>query len=367
MKFYIILLLGLLVNITGFGQKRLLTNERILDVLYKGLTSMYGYDFGPAHLALDEVKKEYPGHPVSPFFEGLITYWENYPLIPGQAEAEKFTGLMETCISEADSMLDRDENDIEGVFFDLFGRAFYVMFWSDNGKPGKVFPFLNQMYKETLKGFEFKDIFNEFYFTCGLYNYYIEVYPQIHPVYKPVAMFFRKGNRKQGIEQLKYCAEHSVFLRVEARLFLSIIYLNYEDDFRTAQEFAASLYREFPGNPYYTGNYLEILLYNRKYFFAPVLLDHLAGFHDPYAELQAHLYQGYYLEKAKNQKEEAAAEFRKALELGKKYGPFANHFNAIAWMGLGRYYKSLGDRSEASSYFRKAKEATAYEYILKDK
>lgn len=367
MKSYIIIFFSLILATPLYSQKNLLTNKRILDVIYDGLTSMYSYDFGPAHEALEEVRKEYPDHPVTPFFEGLITYWEYYPLIPGQSEADTFTFLMEDCISKAEKMLDKDENDIEGVFFDLFGRAFYVMFWSDNGKPGKVFPNLNQMYKETLKGFELKDVFNEFYFTTGLYNYYIEAYPEIHPVYKPVAMLFRKGNRDKGLKQLQYCAEHSVFLRVEARLFLSLIYLNYENDIKSAQEYASELYREFPKNPYYAGNYVEILLYNHKYFFVPIILDHLSEMNDDFARMQAHLYNGLYLEKSKIQNDDAVKEYNLALSMAEKYGAFASHYNAIAWMGLGRYYQERRDHSRAEEYFHKAKEATAYKYILNDR
>ncbi len=367
MKLYITLILGLLLTTPLYSQKALLTNDRILGVIYDGLTSMYGGKFGPAHEALEQVREEYPDHPVTPFFEGLITYWEYYPLIPGQPEADKFVALMEDCVTRAEKMLNGDEDNIEGVFFDLFGRAFYVMFWSDNGKPGKVFPFLSQMYKETLKGFDLKDDFNEFYFTCGLYNYYIEAYPQNHPIYKPVAMLFRKGNKKTGLEQLKYCAEHAVFLRVEARLYLSLIYLNYEKDYRTAQDYAASLYKEFPANPYYAGNYLEILLYNHKYFFAPILLDHLSGMDNPFATMEAHLYTGLYLEKVKHDWDGAVKEYNLALYLAKKYDAFANHYNAIAYMGLGRYYRSAGNHTEASNYFRQARDATVYDYILNDK
>ncbi|HYW96353.1 MAG TPA: hypothetical protein VE870_12245 [Bacteroidales bacterium] len=367
MKFYTIIFFSFILASSTYGQNSLLTNDRILKVIYDGLTSMYSYDFDEAHEALDEVRKAYPDHPVTPFFEGLITYWEHYPLIPGQPEADRFTALMEDCVSKAEMMLNKDEDNIEGVFFDLFGRAFYVMFWSDNGKPGKVFPYMNQMYKETIKGFELKDVFNEFYFTCGLYNYYIEVYPDIHPVYKPVAMLFRKGNRYKGLKQLQYCSGNSVFLRVEARLFLALIYLNYENDIKSAQEYAASLYREFPKNPYYTGIYLEILLYNQKYFFAPIILDHLSGMNDEFARMLTHLYNGLYLEKAKHENEKAADEYRLALSLSKKYGAFADHYNAIAWMGLGRYYKAVDKPDLADNYYRKAKEATSYKFILNDR
>ncbi len=367
MKQLIILILSLILTIPLYSQKTLLDNKKILDVIYDGLTSMYGYKFGPANEALDQVRKEYPDHPVTPFFEALITYWEYYPLIPGETQADKFVSLMEECISRSEKLLDKNEDDIEGVFFDLFGRAFYVMFWSDNGKSGKVYPYLNQMYKETLKGFEMKDNFNEFYFTCGLYNYYIEAYPQNHPIYKPLTLFFKKGDRELGLKQLNYCAQNSVFLRVEAKFFLALIYLNYENDVKTAQEYAAALYKEFPGNPYYTGTYIELLLYNHKYFFVPILLDHLADMKDDFAHMQWQLFRALYAEKSEHKQEEAFNDYIQALEHAEQYGPIANHYMAIACMGLGRYYKVNHNHSKASEYFKKARDVTSYKYILNDK
>ncbi|MGC9344098.1 MAG: hypothetical protein ACP5E3_15450, partial [Bacteroidales bacterium] len=169
--------------------------------------------------------------PAINFLKSFILYWEYYPLVPGHPKEKEFIQLMEDCIRTSEDWVTRESQEMEAIFFDLFSRAFYIMFWADNGKPGKVFPHLNTLYKHTMQGFDLKESFNEFYFTTGLYNFYIEAYPEKHPSYKPVVLFFKGGNKPEGLKQLEYCAENAVFLRVEARFFLALLYLNYKKDF----------------------------------------------------------------------------------------------------------------------------------------
>jgi Tfp pilus assembly protein PilF len=154
---------------------------------------------------------------------------------------------------------------------------------------------------------------------------------------------------------------------VEAKFFLSLLYLNYEKDLKVASEYAADLYREFPENTFYTGKYLEILLYNRKYFFAPVLLNKLKNWDTPFSQMQYHLYSGYFLEKSEKSLGEAKKAYEKALEISEQFGDFTDGYNAIAWMGLSRYYRNKGNSSLSNRYFRQARDATSYEFILEDR
>ena len=169
------------------------------------------------------------------------------------------------------------------------------------------------------------------------------------------------------MDQLKYCANHAIFLRVEAKFFVSLLYLNYENDLKSASNFASQLYREFSNNPFYTGKYLEILLYDQKYFFAPVLLGKLRKMNDPFADMQYHLFQGMYLEKSENRLASAKKEYQKALDLSVQYGDFTEHYNAIAYMGLGRINKKEGNNSQAEKYFRLARNVSVYDYVIEDK
>jgi len=351
----------------GKGQISLLEHPDLLEKIEAELNYTYSTDFTKARMILSELSKVIPDHPVLSFMEALNIYWENYPLIPDNPDSKIFLELLEKTVSQGKIMRDKDPESLEGLFFELFARALYAEFWADNGKPAKVIPYLNTMYHQTLKGMDLQDKFKEFYFTSGLYNYYLEAYPEKHPAYKPIKLLFRDGNLKLGLEQLNHCAENAVYVKNEARYFLSLIYMNYEANPSKASEYAAGLYRDFPRNPLYVGKYVEILIYNNKLPIADIIVGNLARLPGDYAKYQYHLYKGIIEEKYRKNYESAFAEYNLALQLSKEYGDVANATNALAWMGLGRYYKHLNNMSAANKYFHLAEDASPYEYVLNDR
>ncbi len=360
------LLLLVLLTPALHSQKNILENENLTGEIREGILAIYNYRFEQSGQMIRDLENYSPDHPAVPFLKALELYWKYFPITDDHPKAPGFIELMEQSIVSAEKMADLYEDNLEAIFFDMFSRAFLAMFWADNGSPGKVFPHLNRMYRHAMEGFELKDEFVEFYFSTGLYNYYIEAYPEKHPAYKPVAALFQDGDREAGLQQLEYCAKNAVFLKVEARFFLALLYLNYEQNLDKASELLAGLYRQFPQNPFYAGKYLEVLLFNKKYFFAPVILKRLKEWDDPYANFQYHLFNAYYLEKSEKKYEDAYREYEKALKLSEKYDDFTRSANGIAYMGLGRYYARKGNNSRANSYFRKAKNATSYEYVISD-
>ena len=349
------------------SQNKLLIREDLLAAANQVLSLTYNNEFNKAKELLVKIKKEIPDHPATPFLGALIIYWEFYPLTPENTNSESFIRLMEETSSKAHSMVEKDEDDLEGIFFSLFSRAFYIMYWSDNGRPSKAFPFLNYLYKQTMKGIERKEEFVEFYFSSGLYKYYIEAYPEKYPIYKRIKFLFRQGNKKEGLEELAFCAENAVYLRVEARFFLSMIYLGYENNTLKAYEYAELLYNEFPNNPSYIENYAKTLLYKKDYAKAEIIINRLFEKNNTYCKLQAHILNGYLLEKYKKNLTEAYNEYQKGEDLTGSYGQFATNYKALAWMGIGRYHKHKGNLSLAAKYFKMAKNISPYGYIVDDK
>ena len=51
-------------------------------MIKKGIDYVYNFQFSNAEKINSELEKLYPGHPIGYLYRGLITYWENYPLIP---------------------------------------------------------------------------------------------------------------------------------------------------------------------------------------------------------------------------------------------------------------------------------------------
>ncbi len=355
------------ISITGSSQVRLLERTDLLEKIKSELHYTYSTDFDKARDVLNELRKDIPGHPVISFMEALVIYWENFPLTPANPMSDQFIALLEETTVQGQRMLEKDPENLEGLFFDLFARALFSEYWADNGKPSKIFPYLKSLYRQTLRGMEVQDQFKEFYFTSGLYNYYMEAYPEKHPTYKPIKILFRPGDMKKGLIQLNHCAENAIYVRNEARFFLMHIYMNYESNPLKASEYAGGLYREFPMNPLYAGKYAEILIYNNKYAVADIIVNNLSNFPGEFSEMQYHLYKGLLDEKYRKNFESSFTEYNKALQIAEKYGEAGSNYTALAWMGLGRYYRSKKNYSSANRYFRMAENVTTYDFIINDK
>jgi hypothetical protein len=365
-KIYIIPVLLVFFTMQAFTQEGLLKRNDLLPDIREILSLTYNFEFARAKIKLAEVQKEIPEHAATPFLKALLIYWENYPLTLQNKNSADFLRLMEETSMKAEKMVEKNPDDSEGIFFALYSSAFYIMYWSDNGKPYKVYPYLNFLYRQTIKGMEKKNEFVEFYFSSGLYNYYIEAYPDKHPAYKPVRILFKKGSKAEGLKELDYCAENAVYLRVEAKYFLSLLYLSYENNPKKASELAAELYKEFPKNICYAGNYANTLLFDKKYSIAEIIIQNIAKNTDSYSLCQSHILNGYLLEKYKTDYIGSVKEYQTGLELAKAFGDNANIFRAIAWMGIGRNFGRQGDKSEASRYFKLARNIISYDYVIED-
>jgi hypothetical protein len=86
-------------------------------------------------------------------------------------------------------------------------------------------------------------------FGLGLYDYYADVVPKQYGVFRPLAAFFPRGDRRRGLEELGQVEREGHFARVEAAFArLEIEYL-WEEDSAAALAHAEALRRRFPGNP----------------------------------------------------------------------------------------------------------------------
>jgi hypothetical protein len=273
---------------------------------------------------------------------------------------------MDKSISLAETLMQQKITHVEGVFFDLFGRAFKAMFWADNGKPAKVIPDLRTMYNHTREGFDLKDELNEFYFSTGLYNYYIEAYPEAHPVYKPLVSFMDGGNRELGLKQLNHAIQHTIYLKVEATLFMSLIQLNYEDDLNSAAIYAERLHMDFPDNVYYQGHLVTILLHLHRFDRVTVVINHMESQNDSYSDMIRSLASAFQAEMNEEDDLKAGKLYQQVIEHAESIGPFANNFKAMGYMGLSRLHEQKRLDGEASRYARKASKLTVYKFILEE-
>jgi hypothetical protein len=346
------------------SQTSYLSRPDLLEQVESCLEYTYGFSFPAARSIQANLARLTPGHPAPVFLDALIIYWENFPLTPEDGEAELFISRMEGVVELAEEYAENEHTRLEGVFFDLFGRAFQAMFWADNGKPAKVVPDLGTMYRHTKEGFDLKEEFVEFYFSTGLYNYYIEAYPEARPVYKPLVSFMHSGDKELGLKQLEYAINHTVYLKVESLLFMALIQLNYEDDLKSALNYMSRLNSTFPGNIYYQGLQCTILLHLGNFDEVDRLLQTMHLQTDSYSEMIRNMAGAFMAEHATRNNSLAREGYLKTVALADSFGPIADLFKAIGYMGLSRIYKQEGMESDARRYARRASNHTVYPFIL---
>ena len=357
-------LVGMLCILPIFSQHSYLHRPDLLEKVEKGLYKTYNYAFDEARAIQKDLLQSTPDHPAPIFLEALIVYWEHFPLLPDNPAADSFVHLMDQCVAMAKELIKIEETYQEGIFFDLFGRAFKAMYWADNGKSGKVVSDLGTMYKRTKEGRELKDQFVEFYFSTGLYNYYIEAYPEAHPAYKPLVSFMQKGDKKLGLEQLNHAINQTIYLKVEALLFMSLIQLKYEEDLPTAAIYARRLHHDYPNNIYYQGHLLTILLHQHRFVEAGKILGNMEGQKDPWSDMIRTLAEAFMAEKQGNMDLMAGQQYQELLNSADAFGPIADAYAAMAYMGLSRLNAQKGLESEAQRFARKASKHTTYKFIL---
>lgn len=358
------LILFFLATLSGQAQQNILDSEEVQKKVEQCLYATYGFQFSEAKAIQTSLENEMPSHPAPFFLKALITYWEFFPILPEDPAAKEFESGMDRAIELAGNMMHKDPDSMEGLFFDLHARAFKAMFWADNGKPGKVLPDLNTMYYSMIQGFEYKDVFNEFYFSSGMYNYYIEAYTEKHPIYKPLALFFRRGDRQLGLKEIEYAIHNTTYIKYEARLFMSLIQLNYEKDIDEALEHAAKLYNYFPKNIYYLGQYLILLVHNRQYSVASALNEKLADEKDDFHRLIYLLIEGFLCENHRSSPSQAKNQYKQVLREAEGFEAIADQYAAIASAGLARIAEMEGDILTARKQRKQSSRLSNYEFIL---
>ena len=285
--------------------------------------------------------------------------------MPGGEGSAEFELAMQESWERSEIMKDIPESNIEGVFFDLMARSFMVMYFSDNGIPSRAISHLIPVYRDVISGFKLQEDFIEFIFITGLYDYYREAFIDAHPVYKPVSIFFRRGNRERGLEYLRRATRECDFMHVEAAQFLTLIHVNFESNPDSAVKYASTLYETYPQNGFFQSKCAEMMIVNQQYDEGLALIQSLMEI-DDYNRMKGSIYMGMYLENHLKDLENAHRYYEKGLKLAEPFGKRADYSKAYAYMGLSRYYSLKGDSKLAREFRKKAGDATSYKYVLEE-
>ncbi len=334
----------------------------------KGIDYVYNLSFDSARGEFQTVIHLKANHPAGYFFLAMVEWWRILIDIDNTAYDEKFYSMLEKVIGLCDKRLDRDENDVTALFFKGGAIGFRGRLrahreeWFKAANDGRLaLPIVQQAYTLAPDN-------DDILLGIGIYNYYAEIIPQEYPFVKPFMLFFPKGDKQKGIEQLQRAAGRAKYADVEATYFLLQLFHNYEKDYVKALPLAQKLHKKFPDNPlfhrYLGRSYAALGLWNEmKHEFEDILqrVQKKQLGYSLSAEREAEYYLGLH-QMAFNQYETALKHFLRCDELSRALdtdGP--SGFMTMANLKMGMIFDLQTRRDIAVQQYKKVMQMDNYQ------
>jgi tetratricopeptide (TPR) repeat protein len=347
----------------------LLTNVAIQIECTAGVNDLYNFKFARAESQFAWLRRKYPSHPLPYFLMGLSQWWKIAPNIDNQKYDAKFLAYMDSAITMAEELYDKNKKNPEASFFLAAAYGFKGRLygerkqWTKGALAGKTA--VKYMEKAIDKG----DLSIELMFGDGLYNYFAEWIPENYKFLKPVLWFFRKGNKKLGLEQLEKVAANAFYTKTEAQYFLMRIYPD-EKMSPKAFEMAKYLNKTFPDNAYFHRYYARMLYTNGSmYELEPVAQEIIARIDSSrvgYEEISGR-YAAFYLGhiyRLQNNKERAKYYYERAVKFSEAIKTLDAGYYHYALAELAHYADKEGKIGLAKQYYEKIKEYTENKHVL---
>jgi tetratricopeptide (TPR) repeat protein len=219
------------------------------SVVTTGIKQIYSIKFSEAEKTFRGLMADYPNHPAGRFFIAMIDWWKIILDVDDEKYDDLFFQKLEDVIYQCDQILAKDDKNVDALFFKGGAIGFRGRLralrdsWlkaADDGR--EALPIVQRAAKLDPNN---KDV----ELGLGIYNYYASVIPEKYPLVKPLMIFFPKGDKEKGIQQLNNTALNGKYAKYEAQYFLMTLYYDFEENFLRAAEYSKVLYNEFPDNP----------------------------------------------------------------------------------------------------------------------
>ena len=343
---------------------QVLKDRAAVDMIKTGIENIYNFEFDKAEEIHTKLEAAFPGHPVNLLFNGMMTYWKNYPLLPGSAGRASFESDLRTCIELCEQEVYSPEYEAEITLANICARGLLLLFHSDNDMSMNVIPLAIGTYKYVMRAFEFAASYSDFYYFTGLYNYYREAYPRIYPLYKALVAIFPRGDEARGLAELAKAAETSIFLRAESYFVLSWIYNGYQNDFIKSSIYSRILSDRYPENLLFRALHIRNLLLLNRYDDAETIIRKWGdNTSNNFYNGQLLVFNGILQEKKYRDYQLANELYNNGISSLAPVGSYANEFTAYAYFGLSRISDFNGDKTGRRVYRKKGNDLADFRRV----
>lgn len=335
------------------------------ELVLEAIDHIYNYEFAAVEPVARQIRAKYPNHPVNAMLKAMQMQWQYLPVKDNKAMSGQYAKLLEECISKAKVLEKNEKTRPEAAFFSMAGHGYIALIHNYNDEKMKAASEAKKAYDYVMAGFKYMNNNPEFYFSSGLYNYYMIRYPEDHPIVKPVVLFFKDGNREEGLRQMDIASKKGLFTRTESSFYLARIYLKHEQRYDKASSYLEHLVEKYPNNPIFLMKHTEALLLLGKYEEAEPFIEKLKKRNEPFFSLVSHTLEGMYLEKQSHNDQAAQRLYLTAIRQPRDE-EYTKEYQAFAYAGLARIAIRAGDKRKATEYYKIVSDLAEYKGTLKE-
>ena len=244
----------------------LLLNKDIQQELDGAVHNLYNFKYDRAEKQFRSLKRRYPEHPLAYLMLGLNTWWKIRPTsFQTKIYDRPFFAYMDSAITKAETLYKADKQNYEATFFLAAAYGFSARLHAERHDWRLATVDSKRALNYLQKSQEANGLSPEFLFGQALFNYYAVWIPDNYPLLKPVLLFFPKGDKNLGLQQLRTVATTGFYTATEAKVFLMGILKNEEGNGADALPVAKQLAATFPDNGYFQRFY-ALLAYDQGEF-----------------------------------------------------------------------------------------------------
>ncbi len=349
---------------TAVINAQILSDSLTVSMIKKGLGDMYNLEYKKASSIFIDIEELYPEHPVNYLLKGILSYYENYPLLPNSPSRQLFEDDLHKCIELSSQKPYMYNYEAESLLTNLCARGLLLTYYTNNDLSMNVVPLTVGTYKYLKKSFDFVSIFADFSFFTGTYDYYWEAYPRIHPVYRTLASLFPPGDMKSGLYELLKAAQQSIFVSVESYSRLISIYTGFENNYPVASLYSKMLTDQYPGNPLFRSDHIVLLLLLNEFDKAENLIEDFPGDKgNTFYAAQILIFNGIIQEKKYKNYALAKQFYEEGIGAGSLFGDYSKVYCAFGYFGLSRISEYNGDHVGRRVYRRKGLDLTDFKEV----
>jgi len=268
---------------------------------------------------------------------------------------------MNKSLELAHGMYENDDEDVEANFFLAAGYGFKGRLLAERRSWRKAATAGKNALKYLENSSNQSDLSPEFLFGDALYNYYSVWIPENYPILKPILIFFKKGDKELGINQLQEVANNAFYTRTEAQSFLMRILAIEEQEVIRALQVSQYLSQTFPDNSYFHRFYARLLYTTGKHWQAEkeslAIINKIDSGMVGYGPVTGR-YACFFLGQIyvrKSNFDDAQKYYMRAVRFAEQSEDIESGYYLFSLIGLGDIANRTGDSKGARAYYKRVK------------